>query len=111
MGPLVFTGQGTDSHRTNRARENSDLSWLCPGWGLASVTGQAWPGLGVCLGQGQRACTFSGNPSIQDGLPHLISHQAILVSLVHQVQLLLLVIIQDADLAPFILQLPALGVL
>lgn len=74
---------------------------------MASVTG-------LCGGSargGQRAPTFSGDPSVQDGLPVLISHQAVLVCLVHQVQFLLLVIIQDADTAPFILELRALGVL
>lgn len=74
---------------------------------MASVTGLS----GGLRRSGQRAPTFSGDPSVQDGLPRLVSHQAVLVCLVHQVKLLLLVIVQDADTEPFILQLRTFGVL
>lgn len=108
MSPLVFTGQGTDSHRTNSKEEFRPGVAVCTvGQGLASVTGLC----GGVQGVGQRAHTFSGDASIQDGLPHLISHQAALLCLMHQVQLLLLVIVQDTHTAPFILQLLTFGVL
>lgn len=65
---------GDRQPQDKRARGNPGLSWLCPGQGLASVTGQARPELGVCLREGQRPRTFRRDPSIQDRLPHLIPH-------------------------------------
>lgn len=82
------------------------MSW----WHWAVGTG--WAGLGLGPTQGRyKTCTFRGDPSIHDGHPHLIAHQASLVSLLHQVQFLFFVVVKDTNFTPSVVQFLTLGVL